>query len=211
MVEEPKSHNWWQTMPGCMTAIAAMITAITGLLIGLHQIGYFKLENKPDPETRFVAPTPAENVQTPLPLPKGFVSDYARVIDEGTKWRLESMLTDLQEKSNIEFAVVTVETTGNRKISDYAAAVARSWGLGPKDPNQGGGILLLVSVADREWYIHRSMSLEEDMSNEIIKDSGNLMNEPFRQKKYGVGLSLCVEAVISRLADKREFELPTQD
>ncbi|HYX71805.1 MAG TPA: TPM domain-containing protein, partial [Nitrososphaera sp.] len=164
MAEEPKSQHWWQTMPGCLTAIAAIITAMTGLLVGLHQVGYFKSENKPAPETRLISPTPTENSKSPLPLPTSFVSDYARVIDERTKQRLESMLTDLQKKSKIEFGVVTVENTGNQNISEYASAVVRSWGIGPKDPNQGGGILLLVSIADREWYIHRSKSLEEDMS-----------------------------------------------
>jgi hypothetical protein len=31
--------NWWQTTPGLLTGIAALITALTGLLIALHQTG----------------------------------------------------------------------------------------------------------------------------------------------------------------------------
>ncbi len=30
---------WWQTVPGMLTAAAAIITALTGLLIALHQVG----------------------------------------------------------------------------------------------------------------------------------------------------------------------------
>ena len=36
MAEEPKS--WWQTAAGLMTAVAALLTAFTGLLVAIHQI-----------------------------------------------------------------------------------------------------------------------------------------------------------------------------
>jgi hypothetical protein len=37
--EEPT--NWWRTLPGLFTALAAVITAITGLVVGLGQVGLF--------------------------------------------------------------------------------------------------------------------------------------------------------------------------
>jgi hypothetical protein len=42
MAEEDDSKrppSWWQTMPGVMTGIAALITALTGLLVAAHQTG----------------------------------------------------------------------------------------------------------------------------------------------------------------------------
>jgi hypothetical protein len=33
--------NWWATLPGLLTAAAAVITAVTGLLLGLGQLGVF--------------------------------------------------------------------------------------------------------------------------------------------------------------------------
>jgi hypothetical protein len=38
---EPESKGWWQTLPGLLTAAAAIITAVTGLLLALHQTGLF--------------------------------------------------------------------------------------------------------------------------------------------------------------------------
>ena len=38
---EPESKGWWQTLPGLLTAAAAIITALTGLLVALHQTGLF--------------------------------------------------------------------------------------------------------------------------------------------------------------------------
>lgn len=41
MVEERKSKGWWHTVPGILTAIATIITAVGSLLAVLHQIGVF--------------------------------------------------------------------------------------------------------------------------------------------------------------------------
>ncbi len=37
MAEEQKNQAWWQTMPGILTATAAIITAVTGLIAVLYQ------------------------------------------------------------------------------------------------------------------------------------------------------------------------------
>lgn len=39
MGEVPPSQRWWQTVPGFLTALAAAITATTGLIVALHQTG----------------------------------------------------------------------------------------------------------------------------------------------------------------------------
>jgi hypothetical protein len=39
MTDHPPSQNWWQTLPGMLTAAAAILTAITGLLATLFQYG----------------------------------------------------------------------------------------------------------------------------------------------------------------------------
>lgn len=44
--EPPKSQSWWQTLPGILTAVAAIITASTGLILALNQAGVFSDESK---------------------------------------------------------------------------------------------------------------------------------------------------------------------
>jgi len=41
-----KSQSWWQTLPGILTAVAGFITATTGLILALHQVGVFSRESK---------------------------------------------------------------------------------------------------------------------------------------------------------------------
>ena len=74
----------------------------------------------------------AQTAKSPIPLPSPFtpIVDYAHVIDPETRKKLESIYVNLKERANIEFAVVTVDTTGDQDIFDYSLAVARGWGIG---------------------------------------------------------------------------------
>lgn len=45
--DDEKSQSWWSTVPGTITAIATLITAIGGLIVILQSLGVFK--KGPDP------------------------------------------------------------------------------------------------------------------------------------------------------------------
>jgi hypothetical protein len=47
MADEQGAKSFWQTIPGFMTGLATVLTAITGLVIALNQIGYFQ-KSSPD-------------------------------------------------------------------------------------------------------------------------------------------------------------------
>lgn len=139
----------------------------------------------------------APQVKNRLPPPTGHVNDYANVIDDETKMRLEKTLENLKKRTAIEFAIATIKTTGGEDIFDYSLAVAREWAIGSK-PNYDG-LLLLVAVDDRKWHIQVSRSLEDELPNAKVGELGRLMVEPFRAGKYGEGLTKCVEAIIAEL------------
>jgi len=146
-------------------------------------------------------------VKSPLPPPTGFVNDYANVIDSASREQLESILTELKNKSAIEFAVVTIESTGGQPIFDYSLAVARGWGIGPKDSTRGGGLLLMVAVKDRQWRIQVSRGLEKDLPDEFCKSLGPQLEDLCKQGKCGEGIKKYVEGIIKRLQETRGFSL----
>ena len=150
------------------------------------------------------APASEAPPKSPLPPPTGFVNDYAKVINEPAKKELEDAIARLKKNSRIEFAVVTVETTGERPHSDYADAVARGWGIGPRDKT-GGSLILLVAIKDRRWVLRWSRSLAEDLEEGTEDELKGLMTVPFRRGNYGEGIKKGVKAVISRLAERRGF------
>ncbi len=43
--EKPKS-SWWQTVPGTLTALSGVFTAVAGLLVALNQTGFFVHKEK---------------------------------------------------------------------------------------------------------------------------------------------------------------------
>ena len=153
----------------------------------------------------FLAVNPANAQQSPLPAPTGYVNDYAGVIDKTTKERLETTLTNLDREQEIQFAVVTIDSTKGRDIFEYSLAVARGWGLGSKDTSNPS-LLLLVAISDRKYQDLTSRHLEGDLPDGL---TGQIKREKlvpaFRAGQYGKGISDTINAYITELAAKRGF------
>jgi uncharacterized protein len=148
--------------------------------------------------------------EAPLPAPEGFykyVTDNAGVIDAGTKERLATILNRLKERADIEFAVVTVPTTGDEDIFEYSLKLARGWGVGSKE-GEKRGLLLVVAVNDRKWRVQVSRHLEGDLPDGLAGEIARQRLVPqFRQNNYGQGINDFAQAVIATLAEKRGFQL----
>src|SRR6266404_133748 len=136
----------------------------------------------------------AQAAQSPLPKPTGYVNDYAGVIDTATKARLETTLGNLDREQQIQFSVVTVDSTAGQEIFDYSMAVARGWGIGSKD-TQKASLLLIVAIKDRKYFTLVSRHLEGDLPDGLV---GQIQREQlvpaFRVAQYGTGLSDTVDA-----------------
>lgn len=147
--------------------------------------------------------------QSPLPKPTGYVNDYAGVIDAATKDRIETTLDNLDRQQQIQFSVVTVDTTGGQDIYDYSLAVARGWGLGAKDATKPS-LLLLVAIKDRKYFTHVSRHLEGDLPDGLV---GQIQREQlvpaFKAGKYGEGLNATIDEYITTVAQKSGFSTDT--
>ncbi|HEX8887797.1 MAG TPA: TPM domain-containing protein, partial [Pyrinomonadaceae bacterium] len=148
-----------------------------------------------------------QTTQSPLPPPTGYVNDYAGVIDAETKKRLETILENLKTRADIEFAVVTVKTTGNTDIFPYTLAVARGWGIGSPE-GEKNGLILLVAIDDHKYYTQPSRHLEGDLPDSLL---GQIQREKlipqFKQGNYAQGIYDTVEAYIATLAENRGFSI----
>lgn len=147
--------------------------------------------------------------RSPIPLPEPFtpVVDYANVIDPNTRKRLESIYKNLKERANIEFAVVTVPTTGDRDIFEYSLDIARGWGIGSKE-GEKNGLLLVVAVNDRKYFTQVSRHLEGDLNDGLV---GQIQRErlvpQFRRGNYSQGLYDTIQTYVATLAEKRGFSI----
>jgi uncharacterized protein len=147
----------------------------------------------------------AQTAQSPLPKPTGYVNDYAGVVDKATKDRLETTLGNLDRQQQIQFSVVTVDTTGGQEIFDYSLAVARGWGIGSKDATKPS-LLLLVAIKDRKYFTQVSRHLEGDLPDGLV---GQIQREQlvpaFKAGQYGQGLVDTVNTFIATVAEKDGF------
>lgn len=155
-----------------------------------------------------VAPVNAQTPpQSPVPLPVPFtpIIDNANVIDAQTRERLESIYRNLKERANIEYAVLTVPTTGEQDIFDFSLAVARGWGIGSKEGDKAA-FLLVVAINDRKYFTQVSDHLEGDLPDGL---AGQIQRErlvpQFRQRNYSQGIYDTVQAYVATLAQKRGF------
>ena len=151
----------------------------------------------------------AQAAQSPLPPPTGYVNDYAKVVDSATKDRLETTLGNLDRQQQIQFSVVTVDTTGGQDIFDYSLAVARGWGIGSKD-TQKPSLLLLVAIKDRKYFTQVSRHLEGDIPDGL---AGQIQREQlvpaFKAGQYGKGLADTIDTYIATVAQKQGFSTDT--
>lgn len=97
MTEPQKSSSWWQTVPGVLTALAALITALSGLVALLFQYGVLGSKNEPSPPPAASSPVstqPAAVANASLPMPAGgkaWADAEAVVLSrEGTTTRLRA-------------------------------------------------------------------------------------------------------------------------
>jgi uncharacterized protein len=121
--------------------------------------------------------------------------------------KLEQKLDTLKTAGSIDFAVVTVKTTGEQPIADYSLALARCWDVGGSNPDRSG-ILLLLAVDDRKWHMQISRRMENVLSNDEIQQAASLMTPELRNKNYAEGIDKCVDATISTIAPRRKFSMP---
>ena len=154
-------------------------------------------------------PTP----QSPVPLPVPFtpIVDNAHVIDAQTRSRLEAIFLNLRERAQIEYSVMTVDTTNGQDIFDFAMAVARGWGIEPKG-GEKTSFFLVVAIQDRKYQTLVSDHLEGDLPDGLV---GQIQRErlvpAFRQGNYNKGIYDTIQAYVATLAAKRGFSVEGVD
>jgi uncharacterized protein len=149
----------------------------------------------------------AQTSPVPLPVPFTPIVDNANVIDSATRQRLEQIYRDLKARGDIEYAVLTVDTTGDRDIFDYSLAVARGWGIGAKE-GEKAGFLLVVAIQDRKYFTQVSRHLEGDLPDGVVGQVQRQRLVPqFRQQNYSRGIRDTIEAYVATLGAKRGFRV----
>jgi len=179
-----------------------LIAFVLSTVLTLCMIGCARVADQPG-DMPVVSPPEEQPAMTPEPLrvypaPKGFINDFADVLDATWERDVGARLLKLQQDRKVDFAIVTVSSTGPESIGDYSLKMTREWKVG----SENGGLLLLVSIDDRKWRIQIDRKLEKVLTNDEVQALGDLMVPDFKRKAYADGIRKCVDAMIAALAKK---------
>jgi uncharacterized protein len=137
--------------------------------------------------------------------PQGYVSDFAGVIDAGSRAELERYCAAVERATGAQFAFVVVRSLEGEPVEDVANILYRAWGVGQKGKNEG--LLLLLSIADRRSRLEVGYGLEP-----IITDgqAGSILREmrpALRQQNYGEALLAAAQTLGTRVAQAKGAQI----
>jgi uncharacterized protein len=154
----------------------------------------------------FLLQRPAIAAEPKIPAPRGFVNDFANVLNADTVHRLDSLITELKGKTGAEIAVVTVQTTDPLSTFDYAVRVAEAWKPGAKEKDNG--VVFLVAVGDRKLFILTGYGIEGALPDGKVGAIRDQIIVPyFRRGDMPGGIRAGTEALASTIAEEYGVQL----
>lgn len=137
--------------------------------------------------------------------PTGYVNDFAGVLSQSTRQRLEALLAELDRKADAQVAVVTVRTLGGVPIEDFSLALATRWKIGPKGSDRG--VLILLAVDDHRYRIEVGYGLEGVLPDGKVGSFGRAAVPLLRAGDYDAAVSLLVTRIADEIAAERGVTL----
>ncbi len=91
------------------------------------------------------------------------VVDSIGRVSEDVETQINSELTSFQQTGGPQIAIAVVDTTGNATVENYSIDLARSWGIGDKEKDNG--VLVLIALADRTLRIEVGSGVEGELTD----------------------------------------------
>ncbi|MCW5829525.1 MAG: TPM domain-containing protein [Deltaproteobacteria bacterium] len=129
----------------------------------------------------------------PPPPPKTYVHDGAKMLDDGTRTRIESLLEELNQRRKIQFVVATFPSLAGDSLEEASLRTAENWKIGHKGVDSG--LLLVIFRDDRQLRFETGYGLEgvftDFAADQIIR---KVIVPRFREGDFSGGISAGVHA-----------------
>lgn len=137
--------------------------------------------------------------------PVGYVSDFANVMNPADRVTTEKLLTELEQKTGAQMAVVTLKSLEGGQIDDFASRLFARWGIGQKGKNNG--VLLLCATGEgrgNRLRIEVGYGLEGVIPDAV---AGRILDTfvvpAWSQGQYGSAAANGAAAIAQRIASDR--------
>ena len=138
-----------------------------------------------------------------LPDPTGLTTDFENIFKKEEIVKLDSLISDYEKKTTVEFCIVTLDTMQINKehFGELPQLIEHSWGIGKK--NIENGIVICLSVGYRAIRIYAGKGIQDYLdskeTSQIIQK--NILPE-FKKEHYFVGTMSGLIAIIETLDRK---------
>lgn len=141
----------------------------------------------------------------PEPTSVFFVNDYADILTENDRENMQQQGEKLYKACGAQVVVVTVNDMGGDSLENYSLALARSWGIGSKENDDG--VLLLLSVSERQVRIEVGEGLEGALPD---SKTGRILDiygmDDFRNNLFSSGLASVYEVLINEVRAEKGLD-----
>lgn len=161
------------------------------LLISLFTLSLFSLRVSAD-------------VKVPNPSNEFFTNDFAGVLSSEVENHINQTSRQYQTEGGPQVVVATIESLEGTVIEDYSLKMAREWGIGSKEENNG--ILILLAVQDRSVRIEVGYGLEGVITDSL---SGRFIREvtpQLSEDNYSEGIKALYDLVIQELEEPGTYQ-----
>ena len=132
-----------------------------------------------------------------IPVAKQLVTDQSGVLQSDQLQLLEQKLEAYNDSTSTQIAIVIQPTTNGRDPYDYAMDIAKSWGIGQKDKNNG--VLIFIASEDRKIRILTGRGIEDRLPDAICKRIINRILKPsLKVGDYFGGLNEATNEIMER-------------
>lgn len=132
------------------------------------------------------------------------VNDYAHLLNSEEKANINRFLDELNRKTGIQIAVLTVNSLEGEDIESFSIKVSEKWKLGQKGKDNGA--IVVVALKEHKVRLEVGYGLESTLTDAqcglIIR---NIVAPYFRNGEYGKGISGAVQAMARLSVQSDEF------
>ncbi len=141
-----------------------------------------------------------------LPMPRHYVEDYANVIDSSEEHSLNGILQELEQKTSVQYIIVTIQSTEGVPIEQFAIEHAQRWQLGQK--GKDNGMLFVLAAKDRRYRFEVGYGLEGFITDQYCGRVGREVLTPLLKKgQYSKGIYEANLQIIRKIADESGVSL----
>jgi uncharacterized protein len=132
-----------------------------------------------------------------VPPLRAHVNDNADMLSPSAEAALEQKLTAYEQRSQQQFALLTIDTLDGDALEDFSIRVVEAWKLGRKGKDDG--LLLLVVKNDRKLRFEVGYGLEGDITDAFTaRVTRNVLTPALRAGKAEQGIDQAFDVLMKK-------------